>query len=54
MQGCMISRPIKENEMGGASGIHGGKYDQGFGGETRVKETTRVDGRIIIKRILKK
>jgi len=32
----------------------GEKYDQGFGEETRVIETTRVGGRIILKRILKK
>ena len=50
----MISMPIKENEMGGACGMYGGEVRSGFRGETRIKETTRVDGRIILKRILKK
>jgi hypothetical protein len=33
---------IKDNEVGGACGTHGkrGKSVQGFGGETRRKETT--------------
>ena len=36
------SNKIKENEMGGGCGLYGGgeRRVQGFGGETRGKETT--------------
>ena len=39
---CCAGDKIKENEMGGAYSAYGGgeRCVQGFGGETRGKETT--------------
>jgi hypothetical protein len=47
---------IKKNEMVGACSTYGAgeRLVQGFGGETRGRETTGMDGRLILRWIFRK